>query len=379
MKLNFVYVGFVLALLLTVPSLRLDALNGQSNSHRQLAALTVSVDLPPKASGQRSAERDARPVASEVFLHHSELSQPGTEELEVLEVESENFNKPIMSPKIEKSLPARNPKPTRTMVQVVAKRGLQLRSQPWGEVVKSLADGTLLELIGDLDGDWAELRIDSTTGFAYSKYLVMVDEDGGDPYQFIELPGIRTISQNTQDPFDPEGTRGKFPSGYCGPASLQMVLDYFGVQRSRDYLALTDVGGGKIYREGIGSAYAPMVTMSKFLGFNDTEIVWSKTIDSIYERLLEGRPQIVSLRGPLRFKTGGRNRITGGHIVVVTGINSRGDLIIHDPAGAGTRTVMGEKDFLRVWRRFMVDVKMGQEGYVDQSGEIHAKVRSKRA
>ena len=40
---------------------------------------------------------------------------------------------------------------------------------------------------------------------------------------------------------------------------------------------------------------------------------------------------------------------------------------------------MGKKDFLRVWRRFMVDVKSGHEGQIDQAVEIHAKAGSKRA
>ena len=379
MKSNFVYPGLVMVVVLGLSSLRLDALNGDPRSFRQLAALAVSADLPLTPERFNLPKNQPKVTPVKPFKINTETSSIPSESLPDLRAIPQESNRPMPSPKVEENHPARSLKVPSKIVQVVAKRGLQLRSKPWGEVVKSLADGTTLQLIGDLDDDWAELRMGSITGFAYSKYLAPIDQNGHSPYQFIELSGIRTISQNTQDPFDPEGSRGKFPSGYCGPASLQMVLDYFGVQRSRDFLALTDIGGGKIYREGRGSAYAPMVAMSKFLGFEETEMIWSKTIDAIYERLLEGRPQIVSLRGPLRFKSGGRNRITGGHIVVVTGINSRGDLIIHDPAGAGNRTVMGKKDFLRVWRRFMVDVKSGHEGQIDQAVEIHAKAGSKRA
>ena len=45
------------------------------------------------------------------------------------------------------------------------------------------------------------------------------------------------------------------------------------------------------------------------------------------------------------------------HIVLVTGIDKSGKLIIHDPAGRGSRALMSSRDFLRVWRGFLVDLR----------------------
>jgi|GEM_PF-1765932 len=346
----------------------------------QLASLLVSEDLPPAVRANRSnlyqnhGMDERRTWAPQVSV-----PLPGKNSQSENSQKPKIEKKPLVSPRKKKSPPPRNWKEERRIVRVLAKKGLQLRRQPWGEIIESLPFGSEVQLLGELRDEWAFVRSEIQTGFVYSKYIALEREPEPSPYQYVELPGIRTISQNRVDPFDPEGRRGRYPSGYCGPASLQMVLDYFGVQRSRDFLALTDVGGGKIYKVGRGSAYAPMVTMSKHLGFNATEMVWSDSLDAIYERLWEGRPQIVSLRGPLRFKSGGRNRVTRGHIVVVTGMSRHGDVILHDPAGAGNRTVMSEKNFLKVWRGFMVDIKTQDSSQIGKLERGQSEDVSKRA
>ncbi len=174
---------------------------------------------------------------------------------------------------------------------------------------------------------------------------------------YIEVGGVPVYSQNRQDPYDRQGYRGKYPQGYCGPTAMQMVLDYYGLKISRDFLALTDLGTGPMYRQGQGSRYAPMVEMARHLGFVDTEIVFTNKIKHIKSRLSQMRPQIVSLKGYLKYASGSVSRRTKGHIVLVTGIDESGKLIIHDPAGRGTRSLMSSKDFLRVWRGFLVDLR----------------------
>lgn len=175
--------------------------------------------------------------------------------------------------------------------------------------------------------------------------------------RFIEVDGVPIYSQNRQDPFDRDGYRGRFPRGYCGPTVMQMLLDYYGLQKSRDYLALTDLGTGPMYRRGQGSRYAPMVKMARHLGFEETEIVFTNNLKQLENRLRERRPQIVSLKGHLKYAKGAASRVTQGHIVLVTGIDELNRLIIHDPAGRGSRALMHAKDFRRVWRGFLVDIK----------------------
>ena len=343
-----------------------------SGSYKAQATLIVSADLPAVKS-KRHRTRSVRTSTtintpwSPRIVRESRLDSEIIEKKKPLLSPQKKYSPPARSSisaqlKTKASHPGKGKKPR--IVRVAAQRGLLLRKKPWGEVLESLPFGEEVELLDDQE-DWAKVRSDLNTGFVYRKYVTQRTlgkhkKQLSPEFERVEISGVRTISQNTKDPFDPSGSRGKFPSGYCGPASLQMVLDYFGVQKSRDYLVLTDVGGGKIYRVGRGSAYAPMVTMSRHLGFSATEIIWAKRIEKIHDRLTEGRPQIVSLRGPLKFKSGGRNRTTNGHIVVVTGINWKGDVIIHDPAGAGMRTVMTEADFLKAWRGFMVDVKSNE-------------------
>ncbi len=175
--------------------------------------------------------------------------------------------------------------------------------------------------------------------------------------KYIEVGGVPIYSQNRQDPYDRKGYRGKYPQGYCGPTAMQMVLDYYGVKISRDFLALTNLGTGPMYRKGQGSRYAPMVEMARHLGFIDTEIVFTNKIKHLQSRLSQMRPQIVSLKGYLKYSSGAASRSTKGHIVLVTGIDDSGKLIIHDPAGRGSRALMNSRDFLRVWRGFTVDLR----------------------
>jgi hypothetical protein len=254
------------------------------------------------------------------------------------------------------------------VVFVAVERGLHIRKSPWGPILTTLEFNDPVTLLSTQD-QWSLVQVGNQRGYAFKTYLgerkhpsTLVSSPvlaTGPKVGGIQVPGVRIISQNTKDPFDESGSRGKYPAGYCGPASLQMVLDYYGVHKSRDFLALTDIGHGRIYKKGRGSAYNPMVSMSRFLGFDETEVVWSKTLKPLSERLRLGRPQIVSLRGHLKFKWGSRNRRTKGHIVVVTGVTRAGDIVLHDPAGMGERKIMSAQNFQQVWRGFMVDVKQG--------------------
>jgi len=248
---------------------------------------------------------------------------------------------------------------------VKAVKGLNLRSEPWGEVKGVLKPGLKVELLSH-QKPWAHVKAEGLSGYVHSSFLSVKRLVGPSKMKNawarrkkapgLEIKGIPVYSQNHSDPHDPDGGRGKYPQGYCGPTSLQMILDYFGIEVSRDYLALTDLGEGKMYRKGVGSRYAPMLEMARHLGFGKAEMVFSKSIAEIKKRLKDGRPVIVSMKGNLRYVTGGRNRRTSGHIVVVSGVDPNGNIVLLDPAGRGSRALMKSKDFLRVWRGFMVDL-----------------------
>lgn len=197
--------------------------------------------------------------------------------------------------------------------------------------------------------------------------------DGG-----VEIRDIPLFFQGRKDPFDPNGGKGWRPHAYCGPTSLQMVLAYHGVQKSRDSLALTRLGStgqvlatnyrsstfrGQMYAKNQGSAYAPMVNMAKHLGFEKTkrqyptlEPTRNSKKTSMRELLEQGRPQIVSVRGLLRYTDGSQWR-SQGHIMVIRGMTGKGDLIVHDPARNGGNKIMRKRDFMKIWRGFTVDVQ----------------------
>jgi predicted double-glycine peptidase len=198
--------------------------------------------------------------------------------------------------------------------------------------------------------------------------------DGG-----VEIRGVPLFFQGKKDPFDSRGGSGWRPHAYCGPTSLQMVLAYHGVQRSRDSLALTRLNSkgevmqtnykassfrGQMYAKNHGSAYGAMVKMAKYLGFKNTKRQYPTLEPSRNSKrtsmraLVEtGRPQIISVKGLLRYTDGSQWRSSNGHILVVRGMTGKGDLIVNDPARNGGNKIMRRADFLKIWRGFTVDIR----------------------
>jgi hypothetical protein len=258
---------------------------------------------------------------------------------------------------------------------------LNFRSAPWGSVIGKFQNGAQLEILQQ-EGEWYQIRSGGRVGYVHSDYVTVGDtiqpapapvtrpevtstqpvpnSQGGHVVRrgdLMEIEGVMVQSQNQRDPFDSSGGRGSYPSGYCGPTSMQNVLAFYGVQKSRDYLALTNIGAGAMYkRDGKGSYYAPMVAMAKHLGFSGTEQVWNKSIETIRTRIQAGRPQIVAVKGTIR-DVNGRGYHTGGHIMTVVGVRDNGNVIVHDSAGSGTRRELSRQNFMNIWSGFVVDIK----------------------
>ena len=99
-----------------------------------------------------------------------------------------------------------------------------------------------------------------------------------------------------------------------------------------------------------------MVNLAKRLGFNKSKQVWTNNLNTVKSMIAAGRPQIISVVGRVRYKGGGSWN-TNGHIMVVRGFDSAGDVIVNDPAGNGRRKVIRRSDFMRIWRGFTVDIR----------------------
>ncbi|MCJ8347517.1 C39 family peptidase, partial [bacterium] len=173
----------------------------------------------------------------------------------------------------------------------------------------------------------------------------------------FQLSGVPLYSQGVRDPFDPGGSKGRYPQGYCGPTALQMVLQYYGIKKSRDYLALTNLGPGSMYVPGKGSHYPRMVHMAKHLGFKKSRMYTKRQFSQLVKSIKNGRPQIVRFSGRINYEDGTSYKPKSGHIVVVKGIQSDGKLVIHDP-GRGRRVrIMNQEQFLKNWQGITVDIK----------------------
>jgi predicted double-glycine peptidase len=241
--------------------------------------------------------------------------------------------------------------------------------------------GANLKIYGK-SGSWYRVEYAGKMGWAWSRYVEtsgavasvsLKSVRNAKPVHSVKklgragivLADVPQISQNTKDPYG-EG-RGWRPQGYCGPAALQMVLAYYGTYKSRDYLALTHpVTGeeiraseykGQMYIKGLGSVYRPMVQMARSLGFARTHQVWTRSVDKLKALIVQGRPQIVSMKGKILYQDG-KTWDSEGHIVVVCGVTEKGDVIINDPAGDGSRRVMSKNVFEKIWKGFSIDVRL---------------------
>jgi predicted double-glycine peptidase len=129
----------------------------------------------------------------------------------------------------------------------------------------------------------------------------------------------------------------------CGPASLKIVLDYYGVEKTEKELAeLTGLVSD------LGISDKDIVRAAESLGFR-AEIKTESNFAEIEEWLEKGTPVIVNwfTRGRQDYDD---SEVPDGHYSVVSGLDD--DYIyLQDPEIGGERKIKRE-DFLRVWFDF---------------------------
>ncbi len=134
--------------------------------------------------------------------------------------------------------------------------------------------------------------------------------------------------------------------GYCGPASLKMVLDYYGIDKSEEELALacnrdSDLGTDDVSIKNAAESY----------GLN-VEIENNSSFDDISRWLNKGVPVIVNwfTRGRIDY---GDEEVPDGHYSVVVGLDDE-YIYLQDPE-IGRLRKLSRDDFLRVWFDFKSD------------------------
>ena len=129
----------------------------------------------------------------------------------------------------------------------------------------------------------------------------------------------------------------------CGPASLKIVLDYYGVNKSEQELArLTGLV------PGLGIDDKSIIKAAESLGFK-VQIKNESNFDDIEEWLKKGVPVIVNwfTRGRCDYND---SKVADGHYSVVFGLDDE-HIYLQDPETGGERKIKRE-DFMKVWFDF---------------------------
>ena len=157
--------------------------------------------------------------------------------------------------------------------------------------------------------------------------------------------GRRHIDGGLDVPVYSQGRVGaKYPSGFCGPTSLKMALEYYGIKKDVNYLGLQNIGGSTpVYRRGQGSGYQAMLDMVRHCGLRNSYKETNKSIAWLKEQTDKGYPVIVGVKGNY-----GTGRYTNGHILCVVGVTNSGKVIINDSA-RGKRYIVDGSTFYRAW------------------------------
>ena len=131
--------------------------------------------------------------------------------------------------------------------------------------------------------------------------------------------------------------------GYCGPASLKMVLDYYGVEKTeaevakecgRDSVLGTDDKSIKKAAEGYGFK----VEIHNEASFEDIQHWLDKKVPVIVDWFTRGRSDYDD------------SEVPDGHYSVVVGLDDE-NIYLQDPEIGKMRT-LDRDDFMRVWFDF---------------------------
>lgn len=134
--------------------------------------------------------------------------------------------------------------------------------------------------------------------------------------------------------------------GYCGPATLKIILLYYQIDKSEEELASmcnvsedlgTDDKSLKKAAEGLGFK----VEIKNFSTFNDIKNWLEKDVPVIVDWFSKGRSDYSD------------SEVADGHYSVVMGLDEE-NIYLQDPEIGKMRTI-NKEDFIRVWFDFKSD------------------------
>lgn len=142
--------------------------------------------------------------------------------------------------------------------------------------------------------------------------------------------------------------RVRFKRSLCSPTSLSMVLEYWGRRRSTlSVVRLVEDAGSK----GEFGNWTLNVATAASLGLHG-QVVRMDGFGELEREIASGRPVIVSVGFKEGELSGSPLRRTEGHLLVVSGFTTQGDLIVRDPIAPtrrAARRVYRRSDMAKVW------------------------------
>ena len=129
----------------------------------------------------------------------------------------------------------------------------------------------------------------------------------------------------------------------CGPASLKIVLDFYGLNKTEK-----EIANMSTIVKGIGWDDKQITEAAKSSGFN-VEIQNESGFEDIAKWLDKGVPVIVDwfTRGRQDYND---SEVPDGHYSVVSGLDD-GFIYLQDPE-TGSERIISRDDFMRVWFDF---------------------------
>lgn len=152
-------------------------------------------------------------------------------------------------------------------------------------------------------------------------------------------------------------------AGMCGPTSLKIVLDYYGVHKSEQELAIltktTELGTNDVH----------IVQAAESLGFK-AEIKNESSFSDIEEWLEKKVPVIVNwfTRGRADYPD---SEVADGHYSVVAGLDAE-CIYLQDPE-IGKMRMLKREDFMRVWFDFSGEYIQPDELIIRQLIAVYPK------
>ncbi len=248
--------------------------------------------------------------------------------------------------------------------------GLNVRGSAWGDKIGKLGDKDKISITGE-EGDWYKIDYNGKTGYVYKAYIKIsagkksaddkdnqnndkvntadktpaeqkaapasapaaakppadnktTDQTASGTAKGFEKNGLLNVPERAQRA--PEN--GKIGNSLCGPTSLAMAMDFYGVNKptvkvSKETKTLSANGAWQ------GTYIGNILTAAKNNGFNGSYMKENLSIDSLKNITASGKPVIVNVNT--------QGYWSKGHYMVVTGVKD-GKVFVNDPWQGGERT-----------------------------------------